>query len=67
MALDIERVATKSPLLQGHGFLLIIDAAKIIGLSVNCLLGELHDGRPDGWTQAQHWDPVCSCLGLGLS
>ena len=55
MTLDLDRIATPSPLLAGDGLLPVIEAAKAIGMSADTLLGELRNERADLFTQAQHW------------
>lgn len=55
MALDIEKLATPSPLLHGEGLISVKEAAKTIGLSEDSLLGELLNERAELFTQAQHW------------
>lgn len=55
MTLDLDRIATPSPLLAGEGLLPLIEAAKAIGMSVDALLGELRNSGAELFTQAQHW------------
>lgn len=55
MALDIEKLATASPLLHGDGLISIREAAKTIGLTEDSLLSELLNERAELYTQAQHW------------
>lgn len=55
MALDVEKLATASPLLHGEGLISICEAAKAIGLSDSSLLAELRHDRTELFTQAQHW------------
>lgn len=55
MALDVEKLATASPLLHGDGLIPIPDAAKAIGLSEGSLLNELRHERAELFTQALHW------------
>jgi hypothetical protein len=56
MALDVEKLATASPLLHGEGLISICEAAKAIGLSDGSLLAELRNERAELFAQAQHWD-----------
>lgn len=56
MTLDVEKLATASPLVHGEGLMPVCEAAKAIGLSDKNLLGELHNERADLFTQAQHWN-----------
>lgn len=56
MALDVDKLATASPLLHGEGLISICEAAKAIGLSNGSLLAELRNERAELFTQAQHWD-----------
>lgn len=56
MTLDVEKLATASPLVHGEGLVPICEAAKAIGLSDNSLLSELRNERADLFTQAQHWN-----------
>lgn len=55
MALDVEKLATASPLLQGEGLIPVNEAARAIGLSIGSLLGELRNERAELFTHAQHW------------
>jgi integrase len=55
MALDLEKLAAVSPLLQGGGLIPVCDAARAIGLSDTSLLNELRSDRADLFTQAMHW------------
>lgn len=55
MTLDIEKLATTSPLLQGDGLIPIPEAAKAIGLSDGSLLGELRNDRAPVYVQARNW------------
>ncbi len=56
MALDVEKLATASPLLHGEGLISICEAAKAIGLSDGSLLAELRNERAELFIQAQHWE-----------
>lgn len=56
MTLDVEKLATKSPLLHGEGLISVREAAKAIGLSDASLLAELRNERAELFAQAQHWD-----------
>lgn len=56
IALDVDKLATASPLLHGEGLISICEAAKAIGLSDGSLLAELRNERAELFTQAQHWE-----------
>lgn len=56
MTLDVEKLATASPLLHGEGLISVCEAAKAIGLSDSSLLAELRNERAELFTQAQHWE-----------
>lgn len=56
MALEVERLATASPLLQGDGLISICQGAKAIGVSDGILLTELRNERTELFTQAQYWE-----------
>lgn len=55
MTLDIEKLASASPLLKGDGLISLPEAAKAIGLSVGALLGELLHDRAAIYIQARNW------------
>jgi len=55
MALDLQRLATKNPLLADDGLVPIVEAAKLIGLSVETLLLELQQACPSLHTVGENW------------
>lgn len=55
MTLDIEKLATASPLLNGDGLISVCEAARVIGLPERALLGELLNYRARLYTHAQRW------------
>ena len=55
MALDSERLTTRSPLLEGGGLISIERAAEAIGLSGSSLMGELLNVKAKIVTNASNW------------
>lgn len=55
MTLDIDRLATSSPLLVGEGMLPVVEAASLIGLPINALLAEMLNVHADVFVQAENW------------
>lgn len=55
MTLDLEKLTTANPLLNGDGLISVCEAAKAIGLSDGSLIGELLNDRVSVFTHAQHW------------
>lgn len=55
MTLDLEKLTTANPLLQGDGLISLSEAARIIGLSEVGLIGELLNDRASLFTHAQQW------------
>lgn len=55
MALDVEKLSAGSPLLLGDGVIPILEAARVTGLSIGSLLGEMLNDRTPVYVQARNW------------
>ncbi len=55
MSLDVEKLTTGSPLLLGDGVIPIQEAARVTGLPIGSLLGEMLNARAPIFVHAQSW------------